>query len=538
MGALIVRGYKSSRKESLTNKERPKSPLESTIRFIRGNPITTILFIAYIVAMISGTTYLYKDMVGWYADLVKGHFLDNFSIRGAFISETMRRSDFRIFPLAHQDLHILSWFSIHIKTWMLFSAAELIGIVLLSVKFLNGLKPGKHAQQSTLLLITSLLLIHPSTGTAFFHVIYSERLLCFVFMLYLTSYLNYRNSGKLSSFYLTFLWALIGIYLKDIAILLFVIPPTSLWLVDLKHKRLGQRVQKDSFLKRAHQLEKWLCSLTLVFITSYIFLSLIPSSYADRGAYNEGTDLVFVPDLRLYIFAIIVILRLTAVLTKRIEFNLLDAINLSAIAYIVALAFTYELDSNSYLSLPIQLIATINIGWAWTQLIERSDSKYFNKNSGKIIAALLASSFIISLDHLTAKSSFITEISNQKFEQAYIQATYEKLNEISKEIRETGDDVNIIINQKSKFQAHRHLNRIPYKSLIEYKSKTNEGLFIIQDGAGKGETYSRQVGDLVVNIDKGIELIDPLLENAEAELLYRHNSSRKTGIIKRITALN
>ena len=39
-------------------------------------------------------------------------------------------------------------------------------------------------------------------------------------------------------------------------------------------------------------------------------------------------------------------------------------------------------------------------------------------------------------------------------------------------------------------------------------------------------------------IDKGIELIDPLLENAEAELLYRHNSSRKTGIIKRITALN
>ena len=539
LGALIIRSYKSSQKESLNEEARPKSPLESTVRFIRLNPFSTILFIAYTVAMISGTTYLYKDMVGWYADLVKGHFLDNFSIRGAFISETMRRSDYRIFPLAHLDLHILSWFSIHIKTWMLFSAAELIGIVLLSIKFLNGLKPEKLARQSTLLLITSLLLIHPSTGTAFFHVIYSERLLCFVFMLYLTSYLKYRNSGKLSSFYLTFLWALIGIYLKDIAILLFVIPPASLWLVDLKHKCLDQRDQKDySFPKPAHQLEKWLCSLTLVFITSYIFLSLIPSSYADRGAYNEGTDLVFIPDLRLYIFAVIVILRITAVLARRIEFNLLDAINLSAIAYIFALAFTYELDTNSYLSLPIQLIATINIGWAWIQLIERSDSKYFHKNSGKIIAAILASFFIISLDHFTAKSSFIAEISNQKFEQAYIQATYEKLDEISKEIRETGDDVNIIINQKSKLEADRHLNRIPYKSLIEYKSKTNEGLFIVQDGAGKGETYSRQVGDLVVNIDKGIELIDPLLENAEAELLYRHNSSRKTGIIKRITALN
>ncbi|MDC0261421.1 hypothetical protein OAK65_04835, partial [Synechococcus sp. AH-551-N17] len=362
LGALIVRSYKSSQKESLNGEEQPKSPLESTVQFIRHNPITTILFIAYTVAMISGTTYLYGDMVGWYADLVKGHFLDNFSIRGAFISETMRRSDYRIFPLAHQDLHILSWFSIHIKTWMLISAAELIGIVLLSIKFLNGIKPGKLAQQSTLLLVASLLLIHPSTGTAFFHVIYSERLLCFIFMLYLTSYLDYRNSGKASSFYLTFLWALIGIYLKDIAILLFVIPPASLWLVDLKYKRLGQHNQKDhTFTKPAHQLEEWLCSLTLVFITSYIFLSLIPSSYANRGAYNEGTDFIFIPDLRLYIFTVIVILRLTAVLTKRIEFNLLDAINLSAIAYIAALAFTYELDANSYLSLPIQLIATINI---------------------------------------------------------------------------------------------------------------------------------------------------------------------------------
>ena len=168
LGYLLVRIYKSRRKESLHNQEMLQGPLESVVRFIRENPITTLLFIAYTVAMIWGTTYLYGDMVGWYAGLVKGHFLDNFSIRGAFISETMRRSDYRIFPLAHQDLHILSWFSIQIKTWMLVSAAELIGIVLLSIKFLNGLQPGKLAQQSTLLLIASLLLIHPSTGTAFF----------------------------------------------------------------------------------------------------------------------------------------------------------------------------------------------------------------------------------------------------------------------------------------------------------------------------------------------------------------------------------
>ena len=538
LGSLIIRIYKNRRKESLYNKENLKGPLDSTVRFIRKNPITTLLFIAYTVAMIWGTTYLYADMFGWYADLVKGHFLDNFSIRGAFISETMRRSDYRIFPLAHQDLHILSWFSIHIKTWMLFSAAELIGIVLLSIKFLNGLQPGKLARQSTLLLIASLLLIHPSTGTAFFHVIYSERLLCFVFMLYLTSYLEYRNSGKMSSFYLTFLWALIGIYLKDIAILLFVVPPASLWLVDLKCKRLGQQDQKDHvFIKPSHQLEKWLCSLTLVFIASYIFLSLIPSSYADRGAYNNGINFVFIPDLRLYIFSFIVVLRAIAVLARRVQFNLLDAVNLSAIAYAGALAFTYKLDSSSYLSLPIQLIATINIGWAWIRLVETSNKKYFRTAIRKLIAAILASSLIVSLDHLTAKSNFVGKALEQKFEQAYIQNTYEKLYAISNQIRETGDDVNIIINQKSRFEPHRLLNRIPYKSLIEYKAKSKEKVFIVEDGAGKGEAYSRKVGDLVVNLDKGIELVDPLLENAKAQLLYRHNPSDKTGIILRITEL-
>ena len=167
LGYLIIRISKNRQKEEQSNKELFKRPLESTIRFIRQNPIATILFIAYAVAMISGTTYLYKDMVGWYEDLVQGHLLNNFSIRGAFVSETMRRSDYRFFPLAHQDLHILSWFSIQIKTWILLSAAELIAIVLLSVKFLNGLHPGKSAQHSTLLLISILLLIHPSTGTAF-----------------------------------------------------------------------------------------------------------------------------------------------------------------------------------------------------------------------------------------------------------------------------------------------------------------------------------------------------------------------------------
>ena len=291
VGYLINRIYVSRQREAYKSDRTFPHPVKSCLRFFRNNPITTVLLIAYIVAMISGTTYLYKDMFGWYPDLVKGYFRDNFSVRDSFISETMRRTDYRFFPLAHQDLHILSWFSIHIKTWMLFSGAELIGIILLSVKFLNNLEERSWAKASTILLITSLLLIHPSTGTAFFHVIYCERLLCLAFMLYINAYLLHLKTRSHSTFYATLLWALIGIYIKDIAILLFIIPPASIWTANLSNTWRKSKSTSHflSSFNRGQQLEQWLCSHSIVFITSYIILALIPSSYASEVAYNDNT---------------------------------------------------------------------------------------------------------------------------------------------------------------------------------------------------------------------------------------------------------
>ena len=276
VGYLINRVYVSRQREAHKSDHTSPRRVESCLQFLHNNPVTTVLLIAYTVAMISGTTYLYKDMLGWYPDLVKGYFLDHFSVRESFIEATMRRTDYRFFPLAHQDLHILSWFSIHIKTWMLFSAAELIGIILLSVKFLNNLGKQPWARASTVLLITSLLLIHPSTGTAFFQVIYCERLLCLVFMLYINAYLLHLKTRSNSTFYATLLWALIGIYIKDIAILLFIIPPASIWAantINIRRKARHFSHYLPSF-NRGQPLEHWLCSLSIAFITSYIIFSL------------------------------------------------------------------------------------------------------------------------------------------------------------------------------------------------------------------------------------------------------------------------
>jgi hypothetical protein len=419
---------------------------------------------------------------------------------------------------------------------MLFSAAELIGIILLSVRFLNNLGKQPWARASTVLLITSLLLIHPSTGTAFFQVIYCERLLCLAFMLYINAYLLHLKTRSNSTFYTTLLWALIGIYIKDIAILLFIIPPASIWTtntINMRHKAKHFSHFLPSF-SRDQPLEYWLCSLSLVFITSYIILALIPSSYASEGAYNANAAFNIVLDLRFYLFALISTVRAIGIAKKKTHFNLLDAINLSGFAYAFALAATYELNTSSYLALPFQLIATINIAWAWIAIAEKGSNQNV-KGRKKIVGAALASAIVIGADHVTAKDTFINNISEQKFEQSYVQLTYEKLDEVSRTIRESGDNVNIIINTNSRLSAHRHLNRIPYTSLIEYIP--NKEKFIVKDGAYKRSNYTPKVGDLIANLDKKISLIEPILKNLETDLIYQHNPSERTGVIRRITAI-
>jgi amino acid transporter len=98
---------------------------------------------------------------------------------------------------------------------------------------------------------------------------------------------------------------------------------------------------------------------------------LIPSSYASEGAYNDNAAYNIVLDLRFYLFALISIFRAISIAKKKTHFHLLDAISLSGFAYAFALAATYELDTSSYLALPFQLIATINIAWAWIEIVEK-----------------------------------------------------------------------------------------------------------------------------------------------------------------------
>ena len=103
-----------------------------------------------------------------------------------------------------------------------------------------------------------------------------------------------------------------------------------------------------------------------------------------------------------------------------------------------------------------------------------------------MLGAIIASTAVITADHLISKKTFASNLVDQKLEQAYIQSTYEKLDQITRKIRERGRGPNVIIHQKSRLSAYRHLNRIPYRALIEYIPRKEK--FMVKDGEDKGTT--------------------------------------------------
>ena len=60
---------------------------------------------------------------------------------------------------------------------------------------------------------------------------------------------------------------------------------------------------------------------------------------------------------------------------------------------------------------------------------------------------------------------------------------------------------------------------------------------IVKDGAHKRSNSTPKVGDLIANRDKTSSLIEPIRKNLETDLIYQHNPSERTGVIRRITAI-
>ena len=528
--ALIRRSQHQQRQKQPAHQEA--STGNSLVRFARTHPLVLALFTGYTVAMVHSTNWMYPEFVQWYRSVPADHLLNNFQFRWEFIRETMRRDDYRFFPLAHQDLHVLSWFTPYVKVWMLVSAAELFTITLVSAQFIQRLSG--RARIPALLLITSLLLIfHPATGMAFFQFSYCERFLTLIFALFCGSYLHHLQHRDNTSFYSSLLFGLIGIFIKDIAVVLFVVPPAilliagSLGLID---GRPSWSSSSRGEWGEAYRLELWLCSLSLIFLLAYVALSLLPSAFANKGSYNQNKNLLFTPDWRFYALLSFCIVRGGLLSMRRTTINLLDALNGAALIYAAGLFVLIGFQSHTYLTLPVQLVTVLNLCCIWacwiSPLLERSSSARLAGAAGS--AVVLGT---ISVDHLQPQN-FASTVGSMKERQRSWMDAYRAIESVSEPIQARGEAVNLIYSKESWFSAKRHLGRLRFDRLIEFDPKRNR--FSVEEGIGKGKTYTPLAGDLLFTIDKDSSTLKPILNRWPSQLLYQDKNGQKNGRIYRI----
>ena len=533
--ALVRLILKSQRNEATSIETNQQSPLQAFVHFVKEQPIAVALFAAYTVAMVQGTTWLYPELVGWYSDVVSDNLLNNFAFHSGFIGETMRRNDFRFFPLAHQDLHVLSWFTAYVKVWMLVSAAELIAIVVLCARFIRRMSSIDSKKGSGILIITALLfMIYPSTAEGFFQLIYCERLLTLIFILYASSYLHYQKTNSTASFYSAFLYGLIGIFLKDIAAILFIIPPVATMAFSLfgwEGKDEPWHLRDTKNWINNHRLELWLSTLIPIFICIYIFLSLLPSTYMSQGAYSDSSESSFYFDWRFCFLMLLTSSRLIMAGLGHIRLQLIDSLNVASLSYAGALFILVGFKSYSYLSLPVHLITTLNIVWLWSSGLAPQLNQ---KLPWRVTAALgtTAAAAILIAESNSSHPSFRGTVDWIQNRQASWLGAYTKASDLAREIKQSGDQVNIIYNRNSWFSRGRHLGRIKYDRLIEYNPNNNT--FLIEDGINSGSSYTPSSGDLVINIDTPLRSLEPILTLGSFEQLYRHSQNDDSGAIYRL----
>lgn len=505
------------------------------LQFAREQPIVLAIFVAYTVVMVQGTTWLYPELVGWYTDVIDDHLLNNFSIRADFIGETMGRQDYRFFPLAHQDLHVLSWFTAYVKVWMLVSAAELIAIVVLASRFIRRLCAVNRQKGPALLLISALLfMLHPATASGFFQFIYCERLLTFIFALYISAYLHHQTTGSSVSFYSTCLFGLIGIFIKDIAILLFIGPPLMILALGslgfLQGYGRWEAGRGEDWLD-LYRLELWLVGLLPIFLCSYIVLSLLPSAYANEGSYAKGGAIKIHPDWRFGLLLLVSSARLVLAAIGRVRLQLLDCLNLTGLAYATALTLLVGFQSESYLTLPVQLITVLDLTWIWgAGLAPRLNLWLFWRRTAAV--GTLAALALVCAEWRFSHPSFPDTVSGIKRRQASWLGAYDATAAQARAIKQQGEPVNIIYSKISWLSRKRHLGRLHYDRLIEFNPETNT--YRIEDGINRDGNYVPRGGDLVINIDNSVSSLAPILDQYPAKTLYRYDDRDASGAVFRL----
>lgn len=512
---LVIKGQLSSPPAEPTH----RSWSQCFRAFASEHPFVLVLFTGYAVAMVQGTTWFYPEFPDLYSTISNSHLLNHFSLQERFIAETMERNSFRFFPLAHQDLHLLSLLTPYVKVWMLVSAAELFTTIVLSWIVVRSMV---QKSDGLLLFISLLFLFHPATGWGFFQLVYSERLLTFLFAGFIFFYWRFHKQGQHRDAYHCLICALIGIYVKDIGVVLFVTPA----LFTLLSAPRGIQ----SSIKR-FPLERWLCGLIPLVVVSYVVLSLIPSLYAQTTPFDSDGRFSLEADWRLIGLLAVSSVRVLNIARGRLQPNLIDGLNLASLGYAGALFVSVGYPFASFWTLPVQLVIVMNLAILWSVWMAPWLRRWLTPHAAPafVVPAIGAVSCMamIGLEHLEG-DSFSKRVIQIKTSQQQWVHTYDAMEQRAKEAKQHGETVNVIF-MRSYFNANT-LQRLKVDRLIEYDRK--QFTYTVVEGIGRGQNYQPGKGDFLLIIDKR-QRSDLGQDGKNYQEIFRHGTSRRGGRIFR-----
>lgn len=507
---------------------------------IQKHPFSAGLFALYSSYIVHQSSWFYKEIISWYDDLLDGFLLDNFSVRWTFLIETMSRNDYRFFPLAHQDIHILSWLTPYVKIWAIVNCIELVATVVLLVKIVELLSERQHTE-SLLAIAGILLLFTPASAYNYFQFIYSERILVLLFAVFTYNYLRYQQTRRIQNHLGALIASLIGSFTKDTAILLFLVPALAVMghgLIQQRHWAFRSPKHLWATCRDHFELELNLLGVSIAFLLSFIYLSGLPSYYVGGDRYDAELRFASLQlDPRVLFLLGYSCLRALQIVRGRWSFTLLDAINLAAWSYIAALYYLVGFKASNYMALPVQFIAIINLVVAISSTLS---PRLSNRLKTKRLAAGVGIGCSIALVGIEdgLPNNFMHRVNDITSAHRSWATTLAAVDTVTEPARINGEEINLIFS-KGWFKNNNHLKRLKYDRLIYLNEDTKD--ITIQDGIDKGKPYSPKQGDYFLNIDTGKRLkkfnidlsaytliyeLDPTISNGK---IYRHNGHQPLG---------
>ena len=524
LSGQIIRSITKAENQKAASKVNKTWP-SRIIRFIKQHPAVTIILAAYVTLMVQESSWFYKEIITWYDDIFSDQLLNNFSLRGKLIDETMGNDDYRFFPLSHQDLHVLSWWTPYIKVWSLVSGLELIATILLGCKLIE--RANRSQSSASIILMGTLLFLFTSASAYnYFQFIYSERFLTFLLALYAYNYSAYLDSGRSKNGRLALLFALFIPFFKDTAVLLAVTPAAITILAGSLGAIPGQprwgAVQTSRWAE-AYALDLAIVSLTPFFMASFALLSALPSLAADAPRYDSHLGFsTLALDIRLIVFLGFIASRLWLVGSKQTNVTALDGLNIAALFYGFALYALVGLEGSNYMSLPIQFVAVLDMLMIWEKLVTPKLRPRMSSRQAQAMA-LGTTLLLLNIEDRQA-DTFRQRAQLISWKQRSWRTTLNETMAITRRAKEKGETINLIYS-KGWFKHSDQMKKLTYDRLVYYDIDTRQ--YIIKDGIDSGKPYSPQTGDYLVDIDTGRKLTKHGVDLSKYDLLYQEDPSRE-----------